>query len=93
MTTLAQEWMKQGIQQGIQQGVQQTLLESIKAGLELKFGNDGLRLYATIKQTVDSSALRTLLVALFKANSLAELQPIFENLSPKADSNHDIQSN
>ena len=52
MSTIAENWIQQGLQQGLRQGLQQGivqgrrqgLLDAIDLGLKLRFGSAGLRL-------------------------------------------------
>jgi hypothetical protein len=84
MQTLAEKW----IEQGIEQGARRELLESIKAGLEIKFGAPGLFLLREIS-TIDSLAtLRAVNAALFRVTALDELKRVYQangSLPPEND--------
>lgn len=74
MQTLAERW----IEQGIEQGARRELLESIKAGLEVRFGAEGLFLLREISKIDTLTLLRAVNVALFRVTSLDELRRVYQ---------------
>jgi hypothetical protein len=93
MSTIAQEWIQQGIQegeqrgleegrqeglqQGLLQGVRQGLLEGIALGLELRFGSEGLRLLPEISRIHDVDILHAIHEGLKTAETLEELRRLY----------------
>ncbi|WP_456370778.1 hypothetical protein [Thermodesulfatator atlanticus] len=71
-----EEGLKEGIQQGIQQGMRQGLLKAIELGLKLKFGIEGLNLYAEIKKIEDINLLEVISEAIDTAESIAEIKQL-----------------
>ncbi|MGA1794656.1 MAG: Rpn family recombination-promoting nuclease/putative transposase [bacterium] len=74
MPTIAEKWVQQGIQQGMRQG----LLEAIQLGLELKFGTDGLSLYADISKIDDIARLRSIKEAIVIAKEIEEIRGLIK---------------
>ncbi|HMN28971.1 MAG TPA: hypothetical protein PKE45_12540, partial [Caldilineaceae bacterium] len=60
------------------QGARRELLESIRAGLEVRFGAQGLFLLRDISKIEALTTLRAVLVALFRVTSLDELKRVYE---------------
>jgi predicted transposase YdaD len=102
MQTLAEKWIEQGLEQGLEQGIEQgieqgarrELLESIKAGLEIKFGDQGLFLLREISKIESLATLRALNMALFRVTSLDEVRRIYQQSNPSErgadDANHTL---
>ena len=72
-----QQGIQEGIQQGMEQGVRQGLLAAIELGLELKFGDDGLRLYPEIAKISDNAILHIVVKKLRVATTLAEVRRMY----------------
>ncbi|MUH01338.1 hypothetical protein F7734_57345 [Scytonema sp. UIC 10036] len=66
------------INQGIQQERQRGLLSAIELGLELKFGNEGLRLLPEISQIKDVEVLEAIKAGLRTVDNLNELRSIYQ---------------
>jgi len=81
MPSLAEKWIEQGrqqgLEQGLQQGLQQGLLASIELGLELRFGNEGLRLLAEVRKIEDVDILYVIKEGLKLAETPQEIQRIY----------------
>lgn len=68
MTTLAREWLEEGIAKGIEKG----LLSSIRTGLRTRFGEEGEALMDELANLHDQATLQQLVGLLFEVGSLAE---------------------
>lgn len=77
VTSIAEEWLKEGEERGLQQGLQQGLLKGIEVGLELRFGAEGLRLLPEIQKIADVRVLEEIQKGLISAKTLAELESIY----------------
>lgn len=85
MATIADNWLRQGMQQGMQQGLQQGLLEgrrrglldAISLGVKLKFGNEGLRLLAEIRRIEDVATLETIYDSILVAENPDDLRRLY----------------
>jgi len=89
MSTVAQKWIEQGQQQGLQQGLEQGKQEGIKEGeregllagievsLEIKFGEEGLRLLPEIYKIEDVDVLRAVQKAIKTADVATDLRRIY----------------
>ena len=77
MPSLAEKWIEQGRQQGLEQGLQQGLLASIELGLELRFGNEGLRLLAEIRKIEDLDILYAIKEGLKLVETSQEIRRIY----------------
>ncbi|MBX3010822.1 MAG: Rpn family recombination-promoting nuclease/putative transposase [Caldilineaceae bacterium] len=82
MTTIAQQWLEEGLQQGLQRGLQQgardALLAGIRSGLEARFAIDPAPLLQEIGKIQETTQLQRLLNLLFKVPSLAEFQAAYQ---------------
>ena len=87
--TIAQTFFEQGREQGrmeMEQEIQkvrqetqrQGLLSSIELGLELKFGQEGLRLFNEVQQIQEMSLLSAIRAALKFVSDLSELRSIYQ---------------
>jgi len=80
MPTLAQKWFEEGLEKGkyvgFQEGVYEGLLEAIKIGLQLKFGDDGLILFKSIKTIKNIDKLKAIKDAIIDAKSVAEIEKL-----------------
>ena len=90
MPTLAEKWIKEGIERGRQEGIQEGIqkgkvegkkegilkgiLEAIQFGLELKFGTKGLSLYPDISKIDDIVQLRSIKDAIIIAKDIDEIK-------------------
>ncbi|WP_022670329.1 Rpn family recombination-promoting nuclease/putative transposase [Hippea alviniae] len=85
--TLAQKWFEEGLeegkyigwQEGEVEGLKKGLLEAIKIGLQLKFGNNSLTLFESVKAIKDIEKLKLIKDAIIDAKSVDEI----EKLLPK----------
>ena len=68
--------IQQGIKQGIQQGIKQGLLNTIKIGLKLKFGAEGLKIYRKIKEIDDADVLEAISEAIIAGKTREEIEKI-----------------
>lgn len=86
MATMADNWLRQGIQQGIQQGLRegrrQGLLDAISLGLQLKFGSEGLLLMPEIRRIEALEVLETIYDGILSAESLDDLRRIYAQPQP-----------
>jgi predicted transposase YdaD len=73
--------LQEGEKRGRQEGRQEGLLSGIMTILEIKFGDEGLRLLPEIQQIESVEILANLLAALKKVNSLEELRAIYNQSS------------
>lgn len=67
---------KIGRQRGMQEGLRQGLLEAVALGLELKFGEDGLRLSELIDQIDSTEQLEKIKETIRTAASLQEIEAL-----------------
>jgi predicted transposase YdaD len=79
MATLAEQWMQEGKQQGKQQGLLEGLLTAIEEGLNVNFGESGLRLLPEIRQIADSDKLHGLLKEVLRGNDLSSIREKLSN--------------
>jgi hypothetical protein len=61
----------------IQQGIREGLLAGIELGLELRFGDEGLRVLPEIRQIEEVEVLRAIHAGLKRVGSLDELRGIY----------------
>ncbi|MEW6377974.1 MAG: hypothetical protein AB1611_00045 [bacterium] len=71
-----QEGIQQGMQKGMQKGLRQGLLEAVALGLELKFGEDGLRLSGRIDQIDSIEQLEKIKEGIKTAASFHEIESL-----------------
>jgi hypothetical protein len=76
-----QEGIQEGIQKGIQEGIQQTLIESLGALLDVKFGFEGLKIYPQLMAVKDIQQLKQLIQAVKLAKTPNEILSILDNKS------------
>ncbi|MCB0238711.1 MAG: Rpn family recombination-promoting nuclease/putative transposase [Anaerolineae bacterium] len=74
MSTIAENWIQQGIQQGRRQG----MLDAIDLGLKLRFGSAGLRLLPEIRRIDDLELLRAVYEGIETVESPQDLQSIYQ---------------
>ena len=81
MTTIADNWVRQGIQQGMQQGIQegrrQGLLDAISLGVRLKFGSDGLWLLPETRRIEDIEVLEAIYDSIEVVKTPEELRRLY----------------
>ena len=77
MATIADNWIRQGLQQGLQQGRRQGLLDAISLGVKLKFGNEGLRLLSEIRRIEDLATLETIYDSILVAENPDDLRRLY----------------
>ncbi|MGA1865117.1 MAG: Rpn family recombination-promoting nuclease/putative transposase [bacterium] len=70
--------IQEGMQQGIQQGIRQGIIEAIQLGLELKFGTNGLALFADISKIDDTARLRSIKEAIIIAKEVDEIKGLIK---------------
>ena len=76
MPTIAEQWIQRGREEGMQRGREQGLRDGLALALELRFGEQGLRLLPEIEQCADASALQTLMDATKHVSSPEELRQV-----------------
>lgn len=72
MTTLAREWLEEGIAKGIEKGIEKGLLSSIRTGLRTRFGEEGEALMDELVNLHDQAKLQQIVGLLFEVGSLTE---------------------
>jgi len=77
MSTIAQQLIDEGFQKGIQQGIRQGVLDAIELGLELKFGEKGLRELPEIRKIENIDMLHAIRQAIKKVRTIDELRRIY----------------
>jgi len=70
-----------GYKRGKQEGILEGILKAIGLGLELKFGNPGLRLMKKISEIRDMETLDAIYEGLRKVSEIKELRQIYERKS------------
>jgi predicted transposase YdaD len=65
----------------LQRGKREERLSNIELSLEVKFGNEGLKLMPKISQISDLETLKTIQRSILTVESLEELKHILQNLS------------
>ena len=80
MPTIAEQWLKQGIEkgkkEGLQKGIREGLLEGIELGLKLKFGTEGLKIYPKVARVEDIHKLRAIKSAIETAASVKDIEDL-----------------
>ena len=74
---LVQRCREEGLRLGRQEGVREDLISGIEFGLELKFGDEGLRLLPEIRRIEAINVLRAIQEALKVAGTPATLRRIY----------------
>lgn len=69
--------IEEGIEKGIEKGTRQELYEGIELGLELKFGEEGLKLMPEIREITDIVVLKAIRSRIKPAKSLDDLRGIY----------------
>ena len=89
MSTIAEQWIKEGEQRGLEHGVERGLLrgreegekrgllDGIALALELRFGEHGLRLLPEIEERADMRTLRALMDAIKRATSPEDVRRVY----------------
>ena len=89
MTTIAEQWLEQGIQRGLKQGlargmeqgqqlgIREGLLTGIEVALEIRFGDQGLRLLPEIAQIQDVNVLRTVHRGIAHTKTIDDLRTFY----------------
>jgi hypothetical protein len=89
VTTLAEKWMRQGIEKGLKEGLEQgiqqgraeakreALISGIEVGLDLRFGAEGLRILPEILKIEDAGVLRAILTGIRTEKTLTEIRYIY----------------
>lgn len=67
-----------GIEKGLKRGRMEELLNAIELGLDLKFGEEGLKLMPEIREIDDIDVLRAIRSKIKPAKSLDELRAIYQ---------------
>jgi len=73
-----EQGMQQGIQQGIQQGMQQGMQQGIEDLMEVKFGDNGIRLVPLIGKITDIDRLREISRIIKYSQSVGEVERALE---------------
>ncbi|RKX83136.1 MAG: transposase [Spirochaetes bacterium] len=88
MPTIAEQWLKQGIEkgkregiqegirEGIQEGIREGLLEGIELGLKLKLGTEGLKIYPKVARVEDIHKLRAIKSSIETASSVKDIEAL-----------------
>ena len=88
MPTIAEQWLKQGIEkgkregiqegirEGIQEGIREGLLEGIELGLKLKLGTEGLKIYPKVARVEDIHKLRAIKSSIETASSVKDIEDL-----------------
>jgi predicted transposase/invertase (TIGR01784 family) len=78
MRTIAQEW----IEEGFEKGEIHSLQDSIRQGLEIKFGDASLRLMERLElaHSNNTELLRAFHAALFRYSTIAELETAYQDI-------------
>ncbi len=74
MATLAERWMEQGRQEERRNG----LLSTIEMGLDIKFGDEGMRLYQEIQKIQEMDVLQAIRDKIKSVSALDELRRIYQ---------------
>lgn len=86
MATLVERWLAQGRQEGRQEGIAEGiqlgrqeerrhgLLSTIQMGLDIKFGDEGLRLYQEIQKIQEMDVLQAIRDKIKAVSALGELR-------------------
>ena len=74
---IQEEGRQEGWQKGRQEGWQKGLIEAVKLGLELRFGGEGVALFAQVDQCADLSILAEAQEAIRKGRQLEEIGRLF----------------
>ena len=69
-----QQGIQEGKQLGIEEGIREGLYEAIELGLQLKFGNDGKKLFRKVKNIEDIGKLREIKNLIKEADSIKEIE-------------------
>ncbi len=77
MATIADNWVRQGIQQGLQLGRRQGLLDAISLGVRLKFGSDGLWLLPEMRRIEDVEILEAIYDSIEVVKTPDELRRLY----------------
>ena len=82
MATLAERWLEQGRQEGRKEGRQEEkrngLLSTIEMGLDIKFGDEGMRLYQEIQKIQEMDVLQAIRDKIKAVSALGELRRIYQ---------------
>jgi len=73
-----QQGIQQGMQQGMQQGIREGLLKAIELGLELRFGEEGLKIYPKIKKIEEIDILETITEAIMTGEKIEDIQKLYQ---------------
>ncbi|MDW8316396.1 MAG: Rpn family recombination-promoting nuclease/putative transposase [Anaerolineae bacterium] len=82
MATIADNWLRQGIQQGILQGRREGLIDAISLGIRLRFGKEGLPLLPEIRRIEDIAVLEAIYDSFETIESLDDLRRIYARPQP-----------
>ncbi len=75
MVTLGKKWKAEGIEIGRKEGI----LEAIQLALEIKFGDEGLKIFPQIKEITSIEKLKEIKSALRSADSLNPIKSILSS--------------
>jgi hypothetical protein len=78
MATLVERWLEQGRQEVRQEEKRNGLLLGIQMGLDIKFGDEGLRLYQEIQKIQEMDILQAICDKIKPVSALGELRRIYQ---------------
>ena len=78
MATLVERWIEQGRQEVRQEEKRNGLLSTIQMGLDIKFGDEGLRVFEEIQKIQEMDVLQAIRDKIKAVSALGELRRIYQ---------------